>query len=123
MEEKGFDANLTAGEIYRILRGGWEMLPATYEMPILDMWCGFRPGSRDNLPLLGESSVKGLFMATGHYRHGFLLTPATAGTPAAAHLGSAFTCCAGTLLATPLRRAPVAACRSRVIMTKVIGRR
>ena len=78
VEEKGFDANLTAGEIYRILRGGWEMLPATYEMPILDMWCGFRPGSRDNLPLLGESGVRGLFMATGHYRHGFLLAPATA---------------------------------------------
>ena len=27
---------------------------------------------------MGETDVEGVFVATGHYRHGILLTPATA---------------------------------------------
>ena len=42
------------------------------------MWVGFRPGSRDDAPIIGESSVPGLVYATGHYRNGILLTPVTA---------------------------------------------
>jgi glycine oxidase len=42
------------------------------------MWVGFRPGSRDDAPLLGPSAVDGLVLATGHHRNGILLTPATA---------------------------------------------
>jgi glycine oxidase len=49
-----------------------------YELPILEMWCGFRPGSRDNSPLLGESAIPGIFLATGHYRNGILFAPVTA---------------------------------------------
>ncbi|HMT11043.1 MAG TPA: glycine oxidase ThiO, partial [Ignavibacteria bacterium] len=37
-----------------------------------------RPGSRDHMPIVGDSEVEGLFFATGHYRNGILLTPVTA---------------------------------------------
>ena len=39
---------------------------------------GWRPGTPDNLPILGPSGVDGLVLATGHYRNGVLLTPVTA---------------------------------------------
>ncbi|WP_262507501.1 FAD-dependent oxidoreductase [Salinibacter altiplanensis] len=37
-----------------------------------------RPGTHDNAPLLGPSGAPGVLFATGHYRHGILLTPVTA---------------------------------------------
>lgn len=78
VEEKGFDASLTAGGIFRLLRGAWEILPGIDECPIVEMWVGFRPGSRDDAPILGPTAVEGLIMATGHYRNGILLAPITA---------------------------------------------
>jgi glycine oxidase len=41
---------------------------------------GFRPGSRDDAPILGPSGIDGLVLATGHHRNGILLTPVTADT-------------------------------------------
>jgi glycine oxidase len=78
VEEMGFDTQLTAGGILSLLEKAWEVLPGIYDLPIVEMTAGLRPGSRDDAPLLGPTSVRGLFMATGHYRKGILLTPVTA---------------------------------------------
>lgn len=78
VEEKGFDAQLTAGGMYTLLRRAWEVLPGIDEAPILEMWAGLRPGSRDDAPILGATPVKGLILATGHSRNGILLAPITA---------------------------------------------
>ena len=77
-EEMGFDTRLTAGGVFELLRGAWEAVPGTYELPLLETWTGLRPGSRDNAPILGETPVENLIYATGHYRNGILLTPITA---------------------------------------------
>ena len=76
-EEMGFDMRLTAGGLFELLRGAWEAVPGIYDLPILETWTGLRPGSRDNAPILGETVVENLIMATGHYRNGILLTPVT----------------------------------------------
>jgi len=78
VEEMGFNRDLTAGAFYSLLKEAWDHLPGVYELPILETWCGFRPGTRDNSPLLGESAIPGVFLATGHYRNGILFAPATA---------------------------------------------
>lgn len=78
VEEKGFDARLTAGGVYNLLRRAWETLPAIDELPIVETWAGLRPGSRDDAPILGTTPVEGLILATGHYRNGILLAPVTA---------------------------------------------
>jgi len=78
VEERGFDASLTAGGILALLEGAWRAVPGIEELAIDEMWAGFRPGSRDDAPLLGPSSVAGLVLATGHHRNGILLTPVTA---------------------------------------------
>jgi glycine oxidase len=77
-EERGFDSALTAGGVFALLEGVWRALPGVEELAIDEMWVGFRPGSRDDAPLLGPSAVDGLVLATGHHRNGILLTPATA---------------------------------------------
>lgn len=78
VEERGFDADLTAGGVLALLDGAWRALPGIEELAIAELWTGFRPGSRDDAPILGESGLPGLLFATGHYRNGILLTPITA---------------------------------------------
>ena len=36
-----------------------------------------RPGTPDNLPLVGRDELEGLLWATGHWRNGVLLAPLT----------------------------------------------
>jgi glycine oxidase len=76
-EESGFDNNTTAGEIFRLLERGWEAVPSIYDLPIESVEAGLRPGSRDHQPIIGDTDVRGLYFATGHYRNGILLTPIT----------------------------------------------
>ena len=78
VEERGFDTSLTAGGVFALLEGAWRAVPGVEELPIDEMWVGFRPGSRDDAPMLGPSPVPGLVLATGHHRNGILLTPVTA---------------------------------------------
>ena len=77
VEEKGFDSDLTAGGVFRLLEAAWEILPQIEELPIKEMWVGFRPTSRDDAPILGPTPVDGLVIATGHHRNGVLLAPLT----------------------------------------------
>ncbi len=77
VEDRGFDESVTAGGLLHLLDGAWRALPAIEEARIVETWCGFRPGSRDDAPLLGFRDER-LVYATGHYRNGILLAPATA---------------------------------------------
>ena len=78
VEEKGFDETITAGGQYALLDAAWRALPGIEELPIVETWVGFRPGSRDDAPILGPGPIDGLVYATGHHRNGILLTPVTA---------------------------------------------
>lgn len=77
-EEKGFDTRITAGGVLSLLQNAWRALPGIEELPLIETWTGFRPGSRDDAPILGAGPVEGLVYATGHHRNGVLLTPVTA---------------------------------------------
>ena len=78
VEEKAFDAALTAGGVLTLLEAAWRAVPSIEELPIEEMWVGHRPGSRDDAPILGRGPIDGLLYATGHYRNGILLAPVTA---------------------------------------------
>ena len=78
VEERGFDTSLTAGGMLALIEGAWRGVPTIEELPIAETWVGFRPGSRDDAPLLGPGEIDGLVYATGHHRNGILLTPVTA---------------------------------------------
>ena len=78
MEERGFDDSATAGAVYTLLRNAIEVLPDVVETELIEIATGFRPATPDNAPILGATRVPNLFVATGHFRNGILLTPITA---------------------------------------------
>ena len=78
MEEQGFDALPTAGAVLDLLREAWRILPGVYDLAVRELSVGFRPAVRDHRPLIGATATRGLFVATGHFRNGVLLAPATA---------------------------------------------
>ena len=50
VEERGFDSRLTAGGILSLLEAAWRAVPGIEELPIAEMWAGFRP-ARATTPL------------------------------------------------------------------------
>jgi glycine oxidase len=82
-EEQGFDTAVTAGGVHELLREAYRLLPEVAEMELVASAAGLRPGTPDNLPLIGLGAIEGLVLATGHYRNGILLAPLTAGAIAA----------------------------------------
>jgi glycine/D-amino acid oxidase-like deaminating enzyme len=55
-----------------------ELAPALADAEVLETWAGLRPGTPDDLPILGPTGIDGLLVATGHYRNGILLAAVTA---------------------------------------------
>jgi glycine oxidase len=82
VEEMGFDTAVTAGGVHELLREAYRLLPDVAEMELLDAVAGLRPGTPDNLPLVGPGAIDGLVLATGHFRNGILLAPLAAQTVA-----------------------------------------
>jgi glycine oxidase len=78
VEERSFDTAVTAGGIHELLREAYRLLPDVAEMELVEAMAGLRPGTPDNLPLIGPGAMDGLVLATGHYRNGILLAPLTA---------------------------------------------
>jgi glycine oxidase len=76
-EERGFDATVTAGGVHELLREAYRLLPDIAEMELVEAMAGLRPGTPDNLPLIGPGVLDGLILACGHYRNGILLAPIT----------------------------------------------
>jgi glycine oxidase len=86
-EERGFDTTVTAGGVHELLREAYRVLPDVAEMELVGMVAGLRPGTPDNLPIVGRGPVAGLVLATGHFRNGIMLAPITAGAVAATLAG------------------------------------
>ena len=78
LESGASEKHTTPAGLRKILASATEMAPALAEASILEIWAGVRPDSPDHLPIIGPTNIEGLFVATGHYRNGMLLAPATA---------------------------------------------
>ncbi|MDP3723358.1 MAG: glycine oxidase ThiO [Candidatus Omnitrophota bacterium] len=78
IERAGFDKSLTLEGIHAILCGIRHMSRALDRCTFREAWAGFRPSTPDRLPILGSTPIDGLYVATGHFRHGILLAPLTA---------------------------------------------
>jgi len=79
VEEAGFDERATVAGVRDLLEAACELVPHAWTATFLGARVGLRPGTRDDLPIIGPSSVlPNLMYATGHYRNGVLLAPLTA---------------------------------------------
>jgi glycine oxidase len=78
VEEAGFDKRTESDTIRRMHQAAIHLVPVLARARMLEAWAGLRPGSPDNLPILGATRTPGYFVATGHFRDGILLAPVTA---------------------------------------------
>ena len=78
VEEAGFDKRTEPSTIQRLHQAAANLAPELGQARMLEAWAGLRPGTPDNLPILGATSLPGYFVAAGHFRDGILLTPVTA---------------------------------------------
>jgi glycine oxidase len=78
LENAGYEKAVTSGGLEQILGAVNELAPSLAGAEILETWSGLRPGTPDQLPILGPTDMEGLMIATGHYRNGILLAPITA---------------------------------------------
>ena len=78
LENAGYEKKITAGGMEKILSAASEIVPELAHAEIVETWSGLRPGTPDQLPILGPAEIDGLVFATGHYRNGILLAPITA---------------------------------------------
>lgn len=84
IEHAGFNDEVEAAAITGLVRGAQRLMPEL-SPPVLQSWAGLRPGTPDGLPVMGpalspyiENKMPRCWQATGHYRDGILLAPATA---------------------------------------------
>jgi len=78
VEEAGYDKRTHAAAIESLHQAAVRLIPALANARRHEIWAGLRPGTPDDLPILGATSTPGYFVATGHFRDGILLAPITA---------------------------------------------
>ncbi len=78
VEEHDEPAVPTAGGVRRLLAAATELLPGLDRAAVVEVAARDRPGSPDDLPLVGPTHDPGVVLAAGHFRHGVLLAPLTA---------------------------------------------
>ena len=78
VEEAGFDKRVEPETVQRLHSAATNVASAIGQMRIHDAWAGLRPGSPDDLPILGSTALPAYYTATGHYRDGIMLAPITA---------------------------------------------
>ncbi len=78
LEFVGYRREVTARAVRDLLDAAIELAPSLGEAALRASWSNFRPYTEDELPLVGSCRVRGLLLATGHYRNGILLAPITA---------------------------------------------
>jgi glycine oxidase len=76
-QQERTDSVPTAGGALELLRAATDLVPELTEYELAEVCVGHRPGTPDNAPILGALR-DGVVVATGHFRHGILLTPVTA---------------------------------------------
>jgi glycine oxidase len=79
MEEAGFDERATVAGVRDLLEAACDITPHAWTAAFEGVRVGLRPGTADDLPIIGRSRlIKNLMYATGHFRNGVLLAPLTA---------------------------------------------
>jgi glycine oxidase len=78
VEPAGFDKSVNTYKVKKLQEAAIRLVPKFAHARIHEAWAGLRPGTPDNLPVIGETSLRNYFACTGHYRDGILLAPASA---------------------------------------------
>ncbi len=89
-EHVGFDTGITEEGIRGLCQGAITTIPSLANTGIKRVWAGLRPGTPDELPVLGPvPGVEGYASVTGGFRTGIVAAPLMARVAAQAILGEA----------------------------------
>ncbi|MFP3321686.1 glycine oxidase ThiO [Planococcus sp. SIMBA_160] len=73
-----FNEQVTVEGLSFLMEKAKKLVPSISQCEWESAWSGIRPHTADGLPYIGEHpAYKGLFIATGHFRNGILLSPIT----------------------------------------------
>lgn len=78
VERGSADSVVHKDALENLLAEASALLPEIAAAERLTSWAGIRPGTPDDLPLIGRMTDANCFVASGHFRNGILLAPATA---------------------------------------------
>ena len=105
-ENAGFDVSVTSEAITHLANAAVRTIPCLREVGIKRVWSGLRPGTQDELPILGPmEGVKGYMNATGGFRTGVVASPLTGRVIAQSITGQALDFPLETFLASRFQRA------------------
>lgn len=76
VERAGFNKEVDSAIVQTLVEEAQALFPPLQGAQIAETWAGLRPGSADGLPLMGRWGER-QWIATGHFRNGILLAPAT----------------------------------------------
>lgn len=77
-EEVGFEVGTTPEALKTLSAGAVRAVPFLKDVRVKRVWSGLRPGSPDELPILGPvEGLDGYLNACGHFRTGILTSPLT----------------------------------------------
>ena len=77
VERVGFDRRVEPSAVAWLRALAAELWPPIASAEVVESWTGLRPGTKDGLPLIGGAGQPHCWVATGHFRNGILLAPAT----------------------------------------------
>lgn len=77
VEDIGYDKTVVPEAVQQLHANAARFVPVLASAAVVSSWAGLRPGTPDDLPILGKTK-SGVFVATGHFRNGILLAPITA---------------------------------------------
>jgi glycine oxidase len=75
VEETGYDVRPTPAGVESLLAGGLRLFPGLADAELAEIRVGLRPGTPDDMPILGRTPLEGLLLASGPFRKGILLAP------------------------------------------------
>lgn len=79
VEHAGFDRGVTPAVRATLAGAAAELLPVLRTQNPVAQWAGLRPFTPTGVPIIGQHpDIENLWLATGHYRNGLTLAPATA---------------------------------------------
>jgi glycine oxidase len=78
VEDVGYDKTVDPDTVKTLHAEASRLVPEAAHASVLASWAGLRPGTPDDLPVLGATKDPGILIASGHFRNGILLAPVTA---------------------------------------------
>lgn len=78
VEDVGFETSVSRETLDELIARATQLVPSLSSWKVVESWAGLRPRTPDDAPVLGETPIAGLLVASGQYRNGILFAPVLA---------------------------------------------